>query len=1714
MTQLPARSGILLKGLFFVFSAMLWPGRVDLQAAAIDCTQVPSQVKKNICSNSALSDLASKLTLIYHNTLSIASEGASKKIRDSQKAWLEERNRCNNVACISSSYTRRIEELNRQYQLTLYVDKDVEVQSVLEQNYDNGASIVIRFNVPVDRNTDFRRYLEISRDDELLPESNWLINDDGFLAVYPFIEPTSQYSVRIKPGLRAINGRSHVANRVFSITSRRSEPSAVFAGNAQVMSSKLKRALPVVTLNVDEVDVDFFHIAVDEIPVWAHFNSSQRRNYYNLKAFSEKNPLVYSARFAIKHQRNQRTTTNLDLSGIPPLDKSGAYLAVLRIPGRYEHDYDTNFFTTSDVGIQVRRTVKAMHIFTNAISSGQILEGVEISLYQGDKLKARQVTDKEGICRFRNWFKGSDTLVARKGDDYTILRLVQPLDLSGITNATERHQEMQLFAWGPRDLYRPGELFETYAILRDHDARQLRDTPLRATLYNATGSQVVNTTLNQDNNGSYHFSHQLTDSVKPGEWRLVYSNPGNREMLAEYQFTVEEFLPERMALALYDGDPTRHRLFYDSAQLTIPVSGQYLYGAPASGNAVDGYLVAEPDRHPFDRWKTYSFGIDNEEIPQPRLTLDKIELDAEGVASWMIDLDNWKSVTSPLALTATASLYESGGRPVTRSFSATRMSREKLVGIEPQFDNRVDNDTNAGFKLVLTDNRGEPQSGSYHYVVIREDRNYYWTYSDRTGWSWHFDPMEYESFSGKLTFKADKPLSISVPVKWGNYRLEVRDGANRTLSSYRFRTRWYGWGNSAAGTALKPDQVTMSFREERYRAGDTAHLLLSPATAGLATITVENNEEVLWVSRYEVEAEKMQFDIPIMEDWSRHDIYVTATILSPGDMQHSVAPKRALGFINLPLRRADAEFSVSIDVPEKIASEQRISAHVRINSDTGRIPDNTYVTLAAVDVGVLNITRYKTPDPVSYLYAARRYEANIYDVYGQIIENAGFDYSQQRFGGGFKESEAELSRGGAKPKSDVRIVSLQSAPVRVSQDGTATIDMEIPHFNGKLRWMAIAYSGQTYGSAEANTTVADKLVTQLAKPRFLAVGDETEITLDLSNMSEETQQLTLTMQSSGALALHEWEKSLVVAAGTKKTLRFPIKALKVGSGIIKLQASNAQEGSHGISVKRDWTLGVRYAYPAITRKEMKVLNPGEVWTPKIEIDDLDKASVQGQLILSSQPPIDVASHFEHLLKYPYGCTEQSTSSGYPWVLVDLEVAHQMMLMPIIKRRFNTDYTEAFRKQQIEKAVKRVLLRQNSSGGFALWSSSGGELSWLSVYVTDFLTDAEMAGAEVDADALNSSLNRLREYLRRPSRISNRWSSNTDIYAFATRAYAAYVLAKVSRTNLSDLRRLYDEVKDGFDDSPLPWAHLGYALDITGDAKRAKEAYAKAREQQFADRYIGYYDSNLRDLSLTYAILAANTEANSEMLLQIFELTKKRRWLSTQERNALFKAALVSKTAIGEQLLLALIKTDSFEQKIDRKKTFRSILDFGQLDSVESISSEKSTLFASLEIVGNHAVVPAAYSDGFTIKRDYFDIDGQNIDSNTLKRGDLVVVRISVTAEHNTPDALVVDLLPAGLELENQNLANASVDLSKVAIDGVKLKDWRSKANVVHVEYRDDRFVTALMLDEYGSSDLFYLARAVTPGNYRVPPPFIEDMYRPYRHALGATSQTLHILRSK
>lgn len=1670
-------------------------------SASFDCDKAASKTEKMICSDSDLSNQDSKLGQLYRQL------ERTDKLKASQRQWMKERNLCADSQCLRGRYQLRIAEFEKQVFKQQYAGQKQKITSIKEENWNNGGALVVRLTVPVDTNRRWRELLTVTLDGEQQSSDSWILDSNGLALIYPFIEANKKYQILVAPGLKAINGSTLAQPSDSAILTRRTQASASFSGDGHVLSNKIRRALPVTTLNIDEVDIEIFKILPEHIGMWIHYTYQERESSYSLNRFANETEMIYSGRFPIANQRNQRTTTNLDLSKIHGLDQQGAYVAVLSAPGLYNNRYSTNFFTISDIGLQLRRNERVLRVNTNSISTGAVLEDVTLKVFQGKKLIGQQSTNTLGEAEFESFYTKGNTLVAQKGDEYTVINFKRsPLNLSSFKNPVSRHNALQVFSWAPRNLYRPGETLDVFALLKDFDGNKVAAMPLDVTLYDPTGSRAIKRTLNLSSSGRYEFNYTLDATAKTGKWRLEYSSQGAKGLRHRYEISVEEFLPERLKLTLFDGDESKFRQTAENDTVKIPVLGEYLYGAPASNNKIDGFVIAEFEAHPFEQWKSYSFGNYQESISPKQQKIPATKLDSTGKTDLNISMSQWSGIQSPLSLITNVSLYESGGRPITRSTVVTNILSKKLVGIEPQFDKRVDDNSRASFKAILTDETGKLLTeDDYQYSLVRENRNYYWRYSDSRGWTWEYDPLNYEVFSGSLNFDGTSPAVFSVPVEWGGYRLQIQDKAGNTVTALQFSTRWSGWSNNNSDS-MKPDQVMMRLNQDQYQAGEMAKLTLLPAVDGLGFITLESNEEILWRQKLDVSAKGTEVEILIDDRWKRHDLYFTATVLSPGDMKHAVSPKRAFGLLHLPLRRSDASFEIDIDAPTKVQPKRSVTAKLQISGDVLPSSD-VWVSIAAVDVGVLNIKRFETPDPLSYLFSPRRYDYKLYDVYGSIIENAGFDYSSQKFGGGrFKKSSAELVRGGNKAKSDVQIVAIQAQAVKFDDNGQASVTIDIPDFNGTLRWMAVAWSDNSYGSNEAETTVADALVTQLSRPRFLAMGDKSELALDLSNLSGKPQEFNIDFSVSDALKDENWQQQLNLKDGERQTVKFPILAEALGEGIIKVKISNADES---ILIERDWNLGIRSAYPSVTHKEQVVIEAGQNWKPSIDTEGLIANTVQGRLAISSQPPIDIGSHFDALLKYPYGCTEQSTSSGYPWVLVSPEMANRFKLTKKLEKKFDQTFTEKFRRSQMEAAIDRVLRRQNSSGGFALWRNSGTELNWLTVYVTDFITAARDAGALVPHDALKKSLDRLQRYLNGTTGIHYSWSDNEDYYRFATKAYAAYVLARSNRAQLSQLRRLYQAQENTSARSGLPWAHLGFALKTAGDTELAKKAFDKAKATPYSKGYYGYYGSELRDAALLYSVLAKSGQADGQQLLAVFDLVRQRRWLSTQERNSLFQAAVASASDEQSTTEASLITSD-FTQEINEKGVFTSLIDFAQLDSLQSIAANETVLYASLELIGEHENPPKPYQNEINVSRDYFDLEGNPIQLTTLASGDLILVRITASAGRNLPDALVVDLLPAGLEIENQNLADASVDISKLTIDGISVADWQQRQQIEHVEFRDDRFVAALRLDEYRSRQLFYLVRAVTPGEYSVPAPYAEDMYRPFYHALGVSPEKLVI----
>jgi uncharacterized protein YfaS (alpha-2-macroglobulin family) len=936
-------------------------------------------------------------------------------------------------------------------------------------------------------------------------------------------------------------------------------------------------------------------------------------------------------------------------------------------------------------------------------------------------------------------------------------------------------------------------------------------------------------------------------------------------------------------------------------------------------------------------------------------------------------------------------------------------------------------------------------------------------------------------------------------VEWGSYRLEVK-APNDTVSSVRF---WagYSWQDNSEGSgAARPDRVTLKIDKPAYQPGDTIKLHIAAPAAGKGYAMIESSEGPLWWKEIDVPAEGLDLAIPVDKTWKRHDLYLSTLVVRPGDKSKSATPKRAVGLLHLPMGDENRRLNLALENPQKMRPNQTVSVKVKASVKEGAVPQKVNVLLSAVDSGVLNITDYVTPDPWQAFFGQKRYGADIYDIYGQVIEGQG-RLASLRFGG----DGDELKRGGKPPVNHVTIIAQQAQPVELDANGEGTITMPVGDFNGELRLMAQAWTDDDFGSSESKIVVAAPVIAELNTPRFLASGDNSRLTLDLTNLTDQPQTLNVTLRATGKITLEgEQPKPVQLPPGARSTLFVPVSALDgYGDGEVTAQVSGLTlPGETFTPLSKNWKIGVRPAFPAQTVNSGTLLNPGESWiAPGQHLAGFSPATLQGQLMLSGKPPLNLARYIRELQAYPYGCLEQTTSGLFPSLYTN---AAQLAALGI------KGDTDEKRRGAIDVGISRLLQMQRDNGGFALWDKNGPEEYWLTAYVTDFLVRAGEQGYSVPVEALNNANNRLLRYLQDPGMISIRYSNNTQASKFAVQAYASLVLARQQKAPLGALREVWE--KHAQAKSGLPLMQLGIALKMMGDAPRSQQALEVALKTPRIEsqNWIADYGSQLRDNALMLALLQENKilpDAQNTLLNALSQQAFSQRWLSTQESNALFLAGRSLQTLSGAWQATTTLA----EQPVQSDKPQVTNVDGDRLAALQVTNSGTGPLWVRLDSSGYPQVAPQPSSNVLKVERHILATDGSSKDISSLRSGELVLVWLEVRASRNVPDALVVDLLPAGLELENQNLASSSASLQESGSEVQNLLNQMQQADIQHMEFRDDRFVAAVAVNSGQPVTLVYLARAVTPGAYQLPVPMVESMYVPAWRATGAASGPLIVV---
>lgn len=1017
-----------------------------------------------------------------------------------------------------------------------------------EVQLDGAATLVLTFSIPLDPDQDFSRVIHVVDKKSGKVDGAWELSDNLKELRLRHLEPKRDLIVTIGKEVKALNNATFSKDYEKTITTRDIQPSVGFASRGSLLPGKVVEGLPVMALNVNNVDVNFFRVKPESLPAfisqWEYRNSLANWQSDKLLQMAD---LVYTGRFDLNPARNTREKLLLPLGDIKPLQQAGVYLAVMNQAGRYDYSNPATLFTLSDIGVSAHRYHNRLDIFTQSLENGAAQQGIEVSLLNEKGQTLTQATsDAQGHVQLEN-DKNAALLLARKDGQTTLLDLKLPaLDLAEFNIAGAPGYSKQFFMFGPRDLYRPGETVILNGLLRDADGKALPNQPIKLDVIKPDG-QVLRSVVSQPENGLYHFTWPLDSNAATGMWHIRANTGDNQYRM--WDFHVEDFMPERMALNL-TGEKTP---LTPKDEVKFSVVGYYLYGAPANGNTLQGQLFLRPLREAVSALPGFEFGdIAAENLSR---TLDEVQLTLDDKGRGEVSTESqWKETHSPLQVIFQGSLLESGGRPVTRRAEQAIWPADALPGIRPQFASKsvydyrtdstvkqpiVDEGSNAAFDIVYSDAQGVKKAVSGLQVrLIRERRDYYWNWSEDEGWQSQFDQKDLIENEQTLDLKADETGKVSFPVEWGAYRLEVK-APNEAVSSVRF---WagYSWQDNSDGSgAVRPDRVTLKLDKASYRPGDTIKLHIAAPTAGKGYAMVESSEGPLWWQEIDVRAQGLDLTIPVDKTWNRHDLYLSTLVVRPGDKSRSATPKRAVGVLHLPLGDENRRLDLALETPAKMRPNQPLTVKIKASTKNGEKPKQVNVLVSAVDSGVLNITDYVTPDPWQAFFGQKRYGADIYDIYGQVIEGQG-RLAALRFGG----DGDELKRGGKPPVNHVNIVVQQALPVTLNEQGEGSVTLPIGDFNGELRVMAQAWTADDFGSNESKVIVAAPVIAELNMPRFMASGDTSRLTLDITNLTDKPQKLNVALTASGLLELVSDSPAAVeLAPGVRTTLFIPVRAL-------------------------------------------------------------------------------------------------------------------------------------------------------------------------------------------------------------------------------------------------------------------------------------------------------------------------------------------------------------------------------------------------------------------------------------------------------------------------------------------------------------------------------------------------------------------------------------------
>lgn len=1320
----------------------------------------------------------------------------------------------------------------------------------------------------------------------------------------------------------------------------------------------------------------------------------------------------------------------------------------------YNKKISMNVLAT-DIGVIIKRGVnKSYFVAVNNILDTKPIPGAKVTFYNFQQQAVGNViTDTDGMAIFDSDKLAFFAVAENKGQkNYVKLNDGNALSVSKFNvSGTKLQKGIKGFIFAERGVWRPGDQIYLSFMLNDNANKLPVNHPVKLELMDPYNKVVHREVTKNGIHNFFQFNIKTDENAPTGNW-LAKVSVGGASFTKSLK--IETIKPNRLKI----------KTAFDAEVLkgSIPIKGtmevKWLHGAIAKNLKADITAKFNRATTKFNKFPGYVFDDPTRSFSVEDQVVFDSKVDEEGKASF--NLNPQLNSKSPGMLNAAfiTKVYENGGDFSTDVFTKSYSPYDTYIGLNtPKGDKRrgmLLTDVKHKFEVVSVDEKGNPKAAKNLKVTIYKVSWRWWWDTSSNNLS-SYSSSQYREMilektintgsNGKGTFD----FELKYP-DWGRYVVRVEDPNGGHATGKAIYIDWPGWaGKSRKGDPSAATMLVFSTDKESYNVGEKATVSFPSSFGGRALVTVENGSEVLESLWVETVAGETKFVLPITKLYTPN-VFINITSLQPHATTKNDAPIRMYGVMGIAVENKETKLKPVIKMPDVLRPEETMTVKVSEQNKNAM----TY-TIAIVDEGLLDLTRFKTPNPWNTFYAKEALGVKTWDVYDDVIGAFGGKIDQVFAIGG----DSELA--GAKNKKANRFAPMvvHLGPFSLKDGETKSHQIKIPKYVGSVRTMVIAgdNSKEAYGVTEKTTPVRKPLMILASLPRKITPGEKVTLPVTVFAMEKKVKNVTLTIKQDKAFTIEgEQTQKLTFAQPDEKMAYFQLNVSDFsGIGAVVVEASGGGE-----TASFEIPIDVVNPNPVTSETTEVILEPNSS-----QIINLETFGISGtnaaEIEFSTLPPMNFNGRMKYLIRYPHGCVEQTTSGAFP----------QLFLTDI----FDVPSDKKKRIQQnIDRGIKRLGGFQKPGGGFSYWPGQNYVNDWGTTYAGHFLLEAEKRGYVLPIGFKSS-------WIKYQQGVAKQWraGSNSDL----AQAYRLYALALSGNADVASMNRL----RESSGVSNEGKFRLAAAYAIIGQSDVAKKILSGARLDVENNTYRYYtYGSSDRNRAMaleTYVLMKDKVKAQ-DLAKVIAKNLSDRRYMSTQSTSYSLLAMAKFADMIGGKGIKTNVDVNGKSENISSEKALasRSLTIQKGSNSITLKNQEGNTVYVSIV---NSGILPVGEEK--TIQKNLFTQvvfkgrNGLKIDPTTITQGTDFVAEVTLTntSSNRLKDMALTEIFPSGWEIVN-----------------TRFTDFGSFAenNVTHTDLRDDRANFYFDMKRNESKTFRILLNASYLGKYYLPGVQAEAMY--------------------